>query len=78
MGLWAKDRLICIATSEFLNEANDAIRESVEFPMNILPAEIITVVNELLLNNEKLQPDFAPIQESILPHDYPRIWISIK
>lgn len=66
MGLWAKDRLICIATSEFLNEANDAIRESVEFPMNILPAEIITVLNELLLNNEKLQPDFAPIQESIL------------
>lgn len=66
LGLWAKDRLVCIATTLFLNEATDAMHESVEFPMNILPADIITVIYELLLNNENLQPDFTPVEESIL------------
>lgn len=66
MGLWAKDRLVCIATSLFLNEATEAMNESVEFPMNILPADIIIVLNELLLNNENLQPDFTPVEHSIL------------
>lgn len=66
LGLWAKDRLVCIATSLFLNEATEAMHESVEFPMNILPADIITVLNELLLNNENLQPDFTPVEDSIL------------
>ena len=42
------------------------MHESVEFPMNILPARIITVLYELLLNNENLQPDFTPIEDSIL------------
>lgn len=66
LGLWAKDRLVCIATTLFLNEAADAMHESVEFPMNILPADIITVIYELLLNNENLQPDFTPVEEAIL------------
>lgn len=66
LGLWAKDRLVCIATSRFLNEATEAMRESVEFPMNILPANVVTVLYELLLNNENLQPDFTPIEDSIL------------
>lgn len=66
LGLWAKDRLICIATSLFLNEAVEAMHESVEFLMNILPADIITILNELLLNNENLQPDFTPIEDSVL------------
>ncbi|WP_318245366.1 helix-turn-helix domain-containing protein [Paenibacillus gallinarum] len=66
LGLWAKDRLVCIATSLFLNEATEAMNELVEFPMNILPPDIITVLYELLLNNENLQPDFTPVEESIL------------
>lgn len=66
LGLWAKDRLVCIATSLFLNEATDAMHESVEFPMNVLPADMITVLYELLVNNENLQPDFTPVEESIL------------
>ncbi|URN93118.1 MAG: helix-turn-helix domain-containing protein [Candidatus Pristimantibacillus lignocellulolyticus] len=66
LGLWAKDRLVCIATSLFLNEATDAMHETVEFPMNILPVNIITVLFELLLDNENLQPDFTPIEESVL------------
>ncbi|MDQ0112584.1 hypothetical protein [Paenibacillus harenae] len=74
LGLWAKDRLICIATSLFLNEATEAMHESVEFPMNILPADMITVLYELLLNNENLQPDFTPIEDSVLrsrlPEDF--------
>ncbi len=64
--MWAKDRLVCIATSLFLNEATDAMHESVEFPMNVLPADMITVLYELLVNNENLQPDFTPVEESIL------------
>ncbi|MFD0619107.1 helix-turn-helix domain-containing protein [Paenibacillus sp. GCM10027629] len=66
LGLWAKDRLVCIATSLFLNEATESMQESVEFPMNILPTSKITVLYELLLNNENLQPDFTPIEDSIL------------
>ena len=66
LGLWAEDRLVFIATSLFLKEATEAMHESVEFPMNILPANIITVLYELLLNNENLQPDFTPIEDSIL------------
>jgi len=66
LGLWAKDRLVCIATTLFLDEATESMHESVEFPMNILPEDIITVLYELLLNNENLQPDFAPIEDSIL------------
>lgn len=65
LGLWAEDRLVCIATSLFLNEATEAMNELVEFPMNILPADITTVLYELLLNNENLQPDFTPVEDSI-------------
>lgn len=42
------------------------MHESVEFPMNILPVNIITVLYELLHDNENLQPDFTPIGDSIL------------
>ena len=66
LGLWAKDRLVCIATSLFLDEANEAMQESVEFPLNVLPANITTVLHELLLHNENLQPDFNPIEDSVL------------
>lgn len=66
LGLWAKGRLVCIVTSLFLNEAAEAMHEPVEFPLNILPADIITILNELLLNNENLKPDFTPIEDSVL------------
>ncbi|WP_422656823.1 helix-turn-helix domain-containing protein [Paenibacillus sp. EC2-1] len=72
LSLWAKDRLVCIATSLFLNEATEALHEKVEFPMNVLPSNVLTVIYELLLDNKNLEPDFTPIEDSILRSRVPK------
>lgn len=64
-GLWAKDRLACIATTNFLDEAKETFREESEFPINLLPDDIRSVLLALLRNMDDLKPDYAIDEETI-------------
>lgn len=71
IGLWAKDRLICIATTTFLNEAVETLGNEAEFPLNLLPDEIRPVLLALLRDMDDLKPDYAVEQkklQSLMPN----------
>ncbi|MFC6334183.1 helix-turn-helix domain-containing protein [Paenibacillus septentrionalis] len=59
MGLWAKDRLACILTTPFLKEAIETLQENTEFPLNLIPREIVQVLFALLRDMNDLRPDYA-------------------
>ncbi|MCR2806822.1 helix-turn-helix domain-containing protein [Paenibacillus soyae] len=70
IGLWAKDRLVCIVTTTFLQEAIDTLGEEAEFPLTLLPDEIRSVLLALLRDMDDLKPDYAVDEEklrSLLP-----------
>lgn len=70
--LWAKDRLIFIGTSEFLHEAYEALLHNTEFPMDMVPKEMITALLALLPDNEVMQPDYTIADSELrmrLPED---------
>lgn len=59
IGLWAKDRLVCIATTTFLQEAIDTLEKEADFPLTLLPDEIRPVLLALLRDMDDLKPDYA-------------------
>ncbi|WP_230200283.1 helix-turn-helix domain-containing protein [Bacillus niameyensis] len=70
IGLWAKDRLICIATTEFLDEAIETIQKGTDFPLTLLPDGILPVLLALLQDMNDLKPDEA-VNERILQSRFP-------
>ncbi|WNQ13924.1 helix-turn-helix transcriptional regulator [Paenibacillus aurantius] len=71
IGLWAKDRLVCIATTTFLNEAVETLEKEAEFPLTLLPDEIRLVLLALLRDMDDLKPDYAVDEktlQSLLPN----------
>jgi transcriptional regulator with XRE-family HTH domain len=70
IGLWAKDRLVCIATTTFLNEALETLRTEAGFPLTLLPDDIRLVLLALLRDMDDLKPDYAVDEktlQSLLP-----------
>ncbi|GAA3410629.1 helix-turn-helix domain-containing protein [Paenibacillus hodogayensis] len=71
IGLWAKDRLVCIATTTFLNEAVETLGKEADFPLTLLPDEIRPVLLALLRDMNDLKPDYAVDEktlQSLLPN----------
>lgn len=72
IGLWAKDRLVCIATTTFLKEAVETFDREAEFPLTLLPDEIRPVLLALLRDMDDLKPDYAVDEktlQSLLPNN---------
>jgi transcriptional regulator with XRE-family HTH domain len=65
IGLWAKDRFVCIATPNFLNEAVEALDQGADFPLTILPNEVRRVLFALLRDIDDLKPDDAVDQKTL-------------
>lgn len=65
IGLRAKDRLVCIATSTFMNEAVETIRNEAKFPFTLIPDEIRSVVLSLLRDMDDLKPDYAVDEKTL-------------
>ncbi|MDQ6417878.1 helix-turn-helix transcriptional regulator [Paenibacillus sp. LHD-117] len=59
IGLWAKDRLVCIATTTFLEESIVTLGKEAEFPLNLLSDDIREVLLVLLRDIDDLKPDYA-------------------
>lgn len=71
IGLWAKDRLVCIATTTFLQEAIEMLRREADFPLTLLPEETRTILLALLRDMDDLKPDYAVDEvtlRSLLPN----------
>ncbi|WP_308634096.1 helix-turn-helix domain-containing protein [Paenibacillus silvisoli] len=66
MGLWAKDRLICLATASFLEEAIETSREEDTFPITILPDDVRCVLFALLRDIDNLAPDYAIEEKKLM------------
>jgi|GEM_PF-2871535 Predicted transcriptional regulators len=65
IGLWAKDRLVCIATPTFLQEAVETLEEAAEFPFTLVPQEIRPVLLALLRDIDDLKPDYAVDEKTL-------------
>ncbi|WP_020617397.1 helix-turn-helix domain-containing protein [Paenibacillus daejeonensis] len=65
IGLWAQDRMVCIATTTFLNEAVEALGKEVQFPLHFVPDEIRHVLLALLRSMEDLKPDYAMDEKTL-------------
>lgn len=59
IGLWAKDRISCIVTPQFLEEALETLEQEAEFPLTLLPDEIRPILIALLRDMDDLKPDYA-------------------
>lgn len=66
IGLWAKDRLVCIATTTFMKEAVETLGEESEFPLTLLPDEIRPVLLALLRDMDELRPDYAIDEKTLV------------
>jgi transcriptional regulator with XRE-family HTH domain len=56
IGLWAKERLACIATTTFLDEAIETLDKEAEFPLSLLSEDIRRVLLTLL-------PDMTNVEQ---------------
>ncbi|MCP1136991.1 helix-turn-helix domain-containing protein [Paenibacillus polysaccharolyticus] len=59
LGLWAKDRLACIATPIFLKESVELLRTAAAFPLNLLSDDVRLVLLILLREIDDLKPEYA-------------------
>lgn len=65
IGLWARERLACIATTTFLNEAIDTLNKEAEFPLTLLSEDIRRVLLTLLRDLDDLKPDYAVDEQTL-------------
>lgn len=65
IGLWAKERLACIATTPFLDEAIEALDKEAEFPLTLLSEDIRSVLLTLLRDMDDLKPDYAVDEKAL-------------
>ncbi|MHA7965026.1 helix-turn-helix domain-containing protein [Paenibacillus sp. CAU 1782] len=65
IGLWAKERLACITTTTFLNEAIETLGKEAEFPLTLLSDDIRLVLLTLLRDMDDLKPDYAVDEKTL-------------
>lgn len=65
LGAWAKDRLVCIASPTFLEEAVETLRSEPGFPLNLLSDEVRLVLLHLLRDIDDLKPEYAVDEEML-------------
>nr|WP_145404997.1 helix-turn-helix transcriptional regulator [Paenibacillus xylanexedens] len=65
LGLWAKDRLVCIASPTFLEEAVETLSTEADFPFTLLSDEVRHVLLLLLRNIDDLKPYYAVDEETL-------------
>lgn len=65
VGLWAKERLACIATTTFLDEAIETLDKEAEFPLTLLSEDIRRVLLTLLRDMDDLKPDYAVDEKTL-------------